>query len=418
MATPSPQPPGPPVIAVLATLDTKGPEAAYIRDRLRAVGLEALVVDCGILGEPLAIIPDVSADDVARASGSSIEALRGSGTRGRAVAAMRTMLADLVERLHAEGRIAGAIGIGGAEGAVMTASALMRLPVGVPKVVVSPIASGRHEFGPLVGTRDMMVVHSVVDILGLGEIACTIFDNVVAAVAGVVRDGRGATRDPEKAARTVAITMLGNTTTAVMALREVLEAQGLETMVFHSNGVGGPAMEELAAEGWFGGVVDFTTNEVTDPLVGGIHDGGPDRLRVVGRLGLPQVVVPGCVDFAVFEPSQIPPALADRPRYDHNPEFALVRTSAEDMLTVAATFGERLAQATGPVHVAVPTQGLSIPNTPDGPFWDPAADEAFRRELRARLPDHIPVTTHDHHVNDPEFGRLVADLFLDLMSST
>ena len=173
-------------IAVLATLDTKGPEASYLRDRLRERGLQTLVIDCGILDPPLDVIPDVSSDDVARHSGATITQLRKSGTRGRAVASMRTMLADYVEHLYDRGEIAGAIGIGGAEGAVMTAGALMRLPIGVPKVVISPIASGRHEFGPLVGTRDMMVVHSVVDILGLNEIARKVFDNVTAAVAGTV----------------------------------------------------------------------------------------------------------------------------------------------------------------------------------------------------------------------------------------
>jgi uncharacterized protein (UPF0261 family) len=403
-----------PTIAVLATLDTKGPEAAYIRDRLRERGLDALVVDCGILERPLDIVPDVSSDDVARHSGSTIAELREAGTRGRAVASMRTMLGDFVEHLYAEGRIAGAIGIGGAEGAVMTASAMMRLPIGAPKVVVSPIASGRHEFGPLVGTRDMMVVHSVVDILGLNAIARTVFDNVAAAVAGMVEHAGGA-GETDGAARTVAVTMLGNTTRAVMALRDELAAAGFTAMVFHSNGVGGPAMEELAAEGYFRGVIDFTTNEVTDPLVGGIHDGGPDRLRVIGRLGLPQVVVPGCIDFAVFEPSQVPPALAGRPSYDHNPEFRLIRTSPEDMLTVAGVFAQRLGEAIGPIRVAVPTGGLSIPNVPGGPFWDPDADAAFRDLLRKELRDDIPISTHDHHVNDPEFGRLVARLFLELI---
>lgn len=409
-------------IAVLATLDTKGPEAGYLAQGLRDRGMTPLVIDCGILGEPLDIVPDITSDEVAAHSGSSITELRAAGTRGRAVARMRTMLSDLVEHLYAEGRIAGAVGIGGAEGAVMTASAMMRLPVGVPKVVISPIASGRHEFGPLVGTRDMMVVHSVVDILGLNPIACTIFDNVAAAVAGMVQHGAPGVGQHDAAARTVAVTMLGNTTHAVMALRDELAAAGFDTMVFHSNGVGGPAMEELAAEEWFRGVIDFTTNEVTDPLVDGIHDGGPDRLSVIGRLGLPQVVVPGCIDFAVFEPSQVPAALADRPTYDHNPEFRLVRTSASDMLTIAGIFAERLGQATGPVHIAIPTQGLSIPNVPDGPFWDPEADAAFLAALRQNLRDSgrgdIPITTHEHHVNDPEFGRVAARLFLDLIQET
>jgi uncharacterized protein (UPF0261 family) len=330
---------------------------------------------------------------------------------------MRTMLADYVEHLYTEGEIIGGIGIGGAEGAVMTAAALMRLPLGAPKVVISPIASGRHEFGPLVGTRDMMVVHSVVDILGLNQISRRIFDNVAAAVAGMVEHARTSSA-PESPERTVAVTMLGNTTRAVMALRDELTAAGFSTLVFHSNGVGGPAMEELAGEGHFRGVVDFTTNEVTDPLVGGIHDGGPDRLRVIGELGLPQVVVPGCIDFAVFEPSRIPPALADRPSYDHNPEYRLIRTTPEDMLRIAGVFAERLNQARGPVRVAIPTRGLSIPNTPDGPFWDPEADAGFRDRLRKELRADIPVSTHDCHVNDPEFGRLVARLFLDLIQET
>ena len=408
-----------PTIAVLATLDTKGPEAAYIRDRLRERGLEVLVVDCGILERPLDVVPDVSSDDVARHSGSTIAELRESGTRGRAVASMRTMLGDFVEHLYAEGRIAGAIGIGGAEGAVMTASAMMRLPIGAPKVVISPIASGHHEFGPLVGTRDMMVVHSVVDILGLNPIARTVFDNVAAAVAGMVEHaGAGAGSAADEADRTVAVTMLGNTTRAVMALRDELADAGFTAMVFHSNGVGGPAMEELAAEGYFRGVIDFTTNEVTDPLVGGIHDGGPDRLRVVGELGLPQVVVPGCIDFAVFEPSQIPAALIGRPSYDHNPEFRLIRTTPEDMLTIASTFAERLSGARGPIRIAIPTEGLSIPNVPGGPFWDPDADAGFRDRLRTELRADIPISTHALHVNDPEFGRLVAGLFLDLIQET
>jgi uncharacterized protein (UPF0261 family) len=243
-----------PTIAVLATLDTKGPEAGYLRDRLHDRGLDALVVDCGILEPPLDVVADVSSDEVARHSGASIAQLRESGTRGQAVAAMRTMLADFVEHLYAKGRIAGAIGIGGAEGAVMTASAMMRLPIGVPKVVISPIASGRHEFGPLVGTRDMMVVHSVVDILGLNAISRTIFDNAVAAVAGMVEHGHGDAEAADTAERTVAVTMLGNTTRAVMALRDELDKAGFTAMVFHSNGVGGPAMEELAAEGYFRGV--------------------------------------------------------------------------------------------------------------------------------------------------------------------
>ncbi len=404
-----------PNVVVIGTLDTKGPEVAYLRDRLVERGCTTTVVDAGILGEPLGVTPDVDHTEVARRGGTTIEALRRAGSRGRAVDAMRQAVRQVVADLYADGRIDAAVGLGGAEGAVMSAGALMALPIGVPKVVLSPIASGRHEFGPLVGTADMMVVHTVVDILGLNPIATTVFDNVAAAVAGMAHHGHGL-RSTGAGDRYVAVTMLGNTTRAVMALRDRLADHGYEAVVFHSNGVGGPAMEQLAAQDQFAGVIDFTTNEVTDPLVGGIHDGGPNRLATVGELGLPQVVVPGCIDFAVFASGQVPAALADRPVYDHNPEYTLVRTPRDEMAAIGEIFAERLGRARGPVQVAVPLRGLSIPNTPDGPFWDPPADAAFLEVLRNRLRPDIPVTTHDHHVNDPAFGAAVADQFADLMA--
>jgi uncharacterized protein (UPF0261 family) len=297
----------------------------------------------------------------------------------------------------------------------MGAAAMMQLPVGVPKVLLSPIASGKHYFEPLVGTSDIMVMHSVVDILGLNPIACTVFDNVAAAMKGLVEHGHRGLPAGDGNNKYVAVTMLGNTTKGVMALKERLAEHGYEAVIFHSNGVGGPAMEELAEAGQFMGVIDYTTNEVNDPLVGGIHDGGPDRLRRVGEAGLPQVVVPGCIDFSAFHAGAIPAALRGRPVYDHNPEYTLVRTSREEMLEIARIFGERLGAARGPVIVAVPTRGLSIPNVPGGPFWDPDTDAAFLEALRAELPSTFPVRTYELHVNQPEFGVQIANLFMELI---
>jgi uncharacterized protein (UPF0261 family) len=327
---------------------------------------------------------------------------------------MRHAVQALMKDLHRRGLVDAAIGLGGAEGAVIGAAALMVLPIGVPKVVLSPIASGRHEFGPLVGTSDMMVVHTVVDIMGLNPIATTVFDNVAAAVAAMAASTRPlAAGDSDS--RLVGVTMLGNTTTAVMALRDRLAEHGYEAVVFHSNGVGGPAMEELAEAGHFVGIVDFTTNEVTDPMVGGIHDGGPRRLSTIGELGLPQIVVPGCIDFSVFASGQVPPELADRPTYDHNPEYTLVRTPKGQMEEIGRVFAERLNRGIGPIAIAIPTAGLSIPNFPDGVFWDPAADRAFVESLRAGIRPDITIHTHAQHVNDPSFGVIVADLFVELM---
>lgn len=398
-----------PQVVIVGTLDTKGPEVAYIRDRLIELGCATTVIDVGILGEPLGIVPDIDHAEVARFADSTIEEVRQAGTRGRAVAIMRRAVQALMADLYRRGQVDAAIGLGGAEGAVMGAAALMVLPIGVPKVVLSPIASGRHEFGPLVGTSDMMVVHTVVDIMGLNRVATTVFDNVVVAVAAMAANSRPLEiGDPDT--RLVGVTMLGNTTKAVMALRDRLAEHGYEAVVFHSNGVGGPAMEELAGAGQFVGIVDFTTNEVTDPLVGGIHDGGPRRLRTIGELGLPQIVVPGCIDFSVFASGQVPPELSDRPTYDHNPEYTLVRTPKSQMEEIGQLFAERLNPSTGLLAIAIPTGGLSIPNVPDGAFWDPVADRAFVDSLRNSLRSDVTVHTFAHHVNDPSFGEVVADL--------
>jgi len=399
-------------VVIVATLDTKGPEVAHLRDRLNALGVETLVVDSGILGEPVGIVPDVSHNELAGRGGITLAQLQASGTRGRAVETMRDLVRGLVRERYAAGEIVGGISVGGV-GSVMGAAAIQELPVGVPKIVVAPTASGHHEFGPYVGTKDVMVVHSVVDILGLNPVATTIFDNVAAAMFGMLQHGHPLT-PPEPGKQYVATTMLGNTTKAVGALKDRLAEEGIETVVFHSNGVGGPAMEELAAEGQFVGVIDYTTNEINDPLVGGIHNGGPDRLRRIGLLGLPQVLVPGCVDFSVWAAGSIPDSMKGRPVYDHNPEYTLVRATHEEKAIIGRIFAERVNESTAEVRIVMPMRGLSIPATPDGPFWDPEGDALFLTALRENLRDDIPVHEVDLHINDPELGRLVAELFLTI----
>lgn len=405
-----------PSVLLIGTLDTKGPEVAYLRSRLHALDLPTIVMDTGILGEPLGIEPDVSHADLARSGGTTIESLRTAGTRGRAVDQMRTFIRSEVKTLHDRGLVLGAIGLGGAEGAVMAASALMELPLGVPKMVLSPIASGRHLFDPLVGTSDMIVMHTVVDILGLNEIACTVFDNAAAAMAGMVRHGRAGLSSPEQVT-SVAVTMLGNTTTSTMAMREVLEEAGLDGVVFHANGVGGPAMEELVADGHFVGVIDLTLSELVGNVMGGVHVGGDGRLRTAGSMGIPQVVVPGCVEFAVFPPQSIPESLRHRPVYDHNPEFALVRADREEMLRIADDIAERINSSVGPIVVVIPMGGFSIPNKPGGEFYDPDTDAAFLEHLTSRLRPDVRVIREDLHVNDAEFGRRLGHHFLALLDS-
>ncbi len=405
-------------ILIIGTLDTKGAEIAYLRDRLQALGLQTIIVDDGILGEPLGITlnpgRDVSRADAATYGGTTLAALRNAGSRGKAVAGMREALKKLTLAFYQQGKIDAVVSMGGAEGAVMGAAAMMQLPVGVPKVLVSPIASGKHYFDPMVGTSDIMVVHSIVDILGLNPIATTVFDNVAAALQGMAAHGHPLP-PPNPGDRYVAVTMLGNTTKAVMALKQRLAGAGYEAVIFHSNGVGGLAMEELAEAGQFVGVIDFTTNEIFDPMHGGIHDAGPDRLKRVGLAGVPQVVVPGCVDFCVFHAGHIPAHLQGRPVYDHNPEYTLVRATHAEMIELGRIFAQRLNLAKAPVVVAIPTQGLSIPNIPGGVFWNPEADAEFSRTVQSEIREDIPVYTFERHVNSPEFGVEVAEVFLEMM---
>lgn len=414
-------------VLLIGTLDTKGHEIAYCRDKIHELGSDALVLDSGILGEPLDIVPDISRAECAVAAGTTIEALRNAGTRGKAVEVMENGVRAITVKLYEQGKIHGVLCLGGAEGAVLGAYAMRALPIGVPKVIVTPIASGRRHYGQLMGTKDIFVVHSVIDILGINPISRAVFDNACGAVVGMVKMGVGgwgsgvgrATKDEGRRTderKYVAITMLGNTTKAVMHIKDILAEHGYEAIIFHSNGVGGPAMEELAAQGMFVGVIDYTTDELSDQLIGGFHAGGEERLEKIGALGVPQVVVPGCIDFTVQgRRDQVPEKFKDRPAYYHNPEFTLIRLNRDEEVQIARIMAGKLNGAQGPVVVVVPTQGLSIPNVPGGVFWDPEADAAFVDELREYLREEIPFITVDAHINDPAFSEIVATEFLKLL---
>ena len=402
-------------VLIIATLDTKGPEAAYIRDGLNRLGIATTVIDTGILGEPLGIVPDVTHAELAAFGGISLQELQNSGTRGRAVERMRSFVIGKVREMFENGEVLGAIGMGGAEGSVMSAAALMQLPIGLPKIVLSPIASGRHEFGPLVGTSDMMVMHTVIDIMGLNNISETVYDNAVAAMAGMVKHGHTlAAPGPTK--KYVALSILGNTNISAMVISEELARAGYEVITFHANGVGGAAMEELALAGQFVAVIELTPNEVVGTLIGGIHNGGPDRMKKIGKLGIPQLFATCCVDFMVFHTTSFPAEYRDRPIYDHNPEFALVRLTQAEMIKVADHIANAANESIGPMRIIIPGAGYSIPNNPTGVFWNRSADAAFEAELRAKLAEKIKIEKFNLHANSREFGLEVARQFKNLMS--
>ena len=405
-----------PGIALIGTLDTKGPEIEYVRGRLRALGARPIVVDSGILGEALDCEPDVSRYDVAREGGHELEEVRAAGSRGAAVELMEKGVRAFCLRLWLEGRLDGALCLGGAEGAILGAAAMRALPVGVPKVIVSPSASGRRAFAPFVGESDVLVMHSVVDILGLNPIARAVFDNAAAAVVGMARDAGRPVEDV--GAGSVGITMLGHTTPAVMRIRAALEEAGHEPVIFHANGVGGPAMERLAEQGALSGVVDYTLSELANSVMDGIHATGPERLRVAGRLGLPQVVVPGCVDFFnQGAPGTIPERYRSRKSYYHNPVATLVRLELDEMAELGGIVAARLNEARGPLRVLVPTRGFSLADVEGGDLWDPEADEAFVERLREALRPPAALELVETHVNDPSFADLVAERYLELVGA-
>ncbi|WP_028067983.1 Tm-1-like ATP-binding domain-containing protein [Solirubrobacter soli] len=405
-----------PKVALIGTLDTKGDEIAYVRDRLAALGVGAVVIDSGILGEGT-ITADISRRAVARAGGHDLDDVRAAGSRGAAVALMREGVREVVVREFAAGRVHGVLCLGGAEGGLLGAPAMQALPVGVPKLLVSPVASGRRRFGDFVGESDVCVMHSVVDILGLNGISRPIFDNAAAAMAGMVKDAGSALGTLGE--HCVGITMLGQTTPGVMRLRERLIEAGHEPVVFHANGVGGPAMEHLCEEGAIQGVVDYTLSELANSLLNGIHSTGPDRLRVAGRLGLPQVVVPGCVDFFNQGPRDtVPERYRDRKSYFHNPVATLVRLTRDEEAELGALVAERLNESTGPVRVVAPTRGFSLADAEGGDLWDPVADGAFLDALAGGLRPGIPFEALDAHVDDDAFADVVAERYLSLVSET
>jgi uncharacterized protein (UPF0261 family) len=405
-----------PAILLIGTLDTKGDEIGYVRDILRNThALPAIVLDAGILGEPLAIVPEIDRETVAAAAGEgeNLQAICAAGSRGAAVARMCRGVARIALKLYQEGKVSGVLCLGGAEGSVLGAAAMQCLPIGVPKLIVSPVASGRRPFAPLIGRRDVMVMHSVTDILGLNPISTVVLRNAAAALAGMVRvEARVVIPDT---ARLVALTMLGNTTRAVMQAKRLLEAAQLETIIFHANGVGGPAMDELITSGTFCGVIDYTPQELADNLVGGYHRAGPARMEAAIEAGIPLVVVTSCLDFSVHGPRESVPAhLADRPSYYHNPELTLVRLTADEMESVGRALADKLNRARGAACVVVPHGGLSIANVPGGALYDPAADERFFAALCANLQSHIRIVDIPDHANSPACARVAVEEFLKL----
>ena len=398
------------VVALIGTLDTKGKELRYIRDRIEGLGLGTFIVDSGIRGEAQALKPDIDRREVARAAGTGIEHLR-ELPRGEAVHIMIEGLKVCVLQAFREKRFHGVLSIGGLEGMTMGTAAMQVLPIGVPKLMVSPLASGEFQFGPFMGTKDILIMHSIIDILGVNPLSKVIFDNALRAMAGMVAEGEGEIDWGTK--KLIAVTMMGNTTPGIMRAKPQLEKRGYDPIIFHASGSGGPAMESLMREGVFRAVLDYTPHEVTDYLAGGLCGNDPKRLDGALEAKIPQVIVPGGMDYIVQgPPGQIDPRYRGRPYYLHNPTTTLVRTSAEQMRAVGQFMAAKLNRAEAPVAVLLPLQGLSMYCHPGEPMHDPEADRELFRVLKEKAGPNVVVEEIDAHINDPQCADRAAELLL------
>ena len=394
-----------PTVLLIGTLDTKGEEYAYLRDRLRDAAVEVILADVGTL-EPPSIEPDIPREEVAAETGADVAALTEARDRGAAVTAMAEAAAALARRLHSEGRIDGLLAAGGSGNTAIATRAMQELPVGVPKLMVSTMAAG--DTRDYVGARDVTMMASVTDVAGVNSISAQVLANAAAAMAGMVT---AAPVEVPAERPLLGVTMFGVTTPCVTAAREELERRGYEPVVFHATGVGGRAMEGLMESGFLRGVLDISTTELCDDLVGGVLTAGPDRLEMAGRLGLPQVVSVGALDMVNFGAREtLPERFEDRNIYVHNPVVTLMRTTPDECAELGRRIAAKLAAATGPTALFVPLRGVSMIDAEDGPFWDPEADTALFAELRAGL-DGSEVELHelDLHINDPEFAAAMVE---------
>ena len=399
-----------PSVFLFATLDTKGVEADFVRRLLASWDVPVTLVDVGALGTPAAA-PDIGRERIFELAGTSLEAVRGRADRGEAVNLAAAGAARLAREARAGGTLLGVLGLGGSAGTTIATSAMRALPIGVPKVMVSTLASGTVR--QFVGDKDVFMLNAVVDILGINRISRQVLWQAAAAMAGLAGHPVPAATDADKPL--VAATMFGVTTPCVERARARLEQAGYEVLVFHATGNGGQAMESLIADGLIAGVLDITTTELADERVGGFLSAGPRRLTAAGAAGVPQVVSTGALDMVNFyAPETVPPQFAARIFYRHNANVTLMRTTPEECAAIGAEMAAKLSGARGPVSVLLPSRGVSAIDREGQPFDDPLARRALHDAIRQGLPESS-VSELDLHINDPAFADAAASRLIELL---
>jgi uncharacterized protein (UPF0261 family) len=387
-----------------------------VRDLLQAADVDVKLVDAGCQGAP-GVIADVPRDELFAEGGYNLADLVQAADRGRAVAAAADSAAKLIARLDAAGEVDGVLAIGGSAGTTIGTSAMRALPLGVPKLMVSTLASGQVR--QFVANKDILMLNSVVDISGINRISRAVLSNAAHAMAGMVRfKASASTMDRARSTDRplIAATMFGVTTPCVEYARKVLEEAGYEVLVFHATGSGGLAMESLIADGLIAGVLDITTTELADELVGGFLSAGPDRLTAAARCGVPQVVSLGATDMVNFHaPDSVPPQFAGRTFYRHNPTVTLMRTTAAENAAIGADVGRKLSSAAGPVAILLPMRGVSALDRDGQPFCDVVARQALFNGIRG-FAGTTEIVELDHHINDREFAEAAARKLLDILN--
>lgn len=399
-------------VIVMGTMDTKGPELAYLAAQVNLAGCKALLMDVGA-NKPSQINADIPVEEVVSVINTDIASIRAM-PRGEAVAKIGEAAAVYLKQLVEHDKAHGFIGLGGSGGTAVCCAAMRAIPYGIPKFMVSTLASGNTRWH--IDISDIVMIPSLLDIGGLNPMLEMVLRNAAYGIAGMV-NAQGAYKPSGK--KVISLTMYGTTTPGVSKARQTVEEAGFETWVFHASGIGGRTMENLMSLGRINAVMDMTLAEIGAHIVGGLHDAGPDRLLMAGELGLPQVIVPGAADTIVLPPiDQIPDKFRNRTLNYHNPTMTTMRTTPEENIAIANFIANKLNKAKGPVCVMLPLGGVSTIDRPGRIFYHPAANDALFSTLKKQLSSNIEIIEDEHHIDDPEFAIKAANIMVRMMKTS
>jgi len=398
-------------IALIGALDTKGPDFAFVKREIEKRGYHTLTINTGVLGDPF-FTPDVPAERVADMGGVALDELRRQKDKSLAMSVMTRGIAKIVKELFEQGLIDAGFSMGGSNGTLIGTSGLRVLPLGVPKVMVSTVASGDTQ--PYVDISDIVMIPSILDVAGVNRISAKIYTNAVGTIVGMME----AQVPPIDTKPLIAVSMFGNTTTLVNQCAQMLEQHGFEALVFHATGTGGKSMESLIEQGYFTGVLDVTTTELADELVGGVLSAGPTRMEAAAQSALPQVIAPGCLDMVNFwGMSTVPEKYRDRLLYCWNDNITLMRTTPEENMKLGRILAEKANRSKGQVAIFLPLKGLSELDAPGNKFWCPEADQALFDAIRQHARPDIPIYELDCNINDAMFAQAVTSKLLEMMET-